>query len=184
MHLRQTAPPEIPCETETCSAFEPPALLQEPSWLIVACSPSCLLWMFHSQWAGLFFCPVVSCYKQPCGKVDAYSSVLIAVCFRNKSELLGQECTTGFFTLLALLYCTFWCLLHEVEGAWLEFRVLLWCCMLQAWCYWLPAIAFHTLLTLHELLCQMGIIAKYCSLCLVSQDLDETEGRLEKEGMA
>lgn len=33
--------------------------------------------------------------------------MLIAVCFRNKSELLGQECTTGFFTLLALLYCTF-----------------------------------------------------------------------------
>lgn len=76
MHLRQTAPPEIRCETETCSAFEPPALLQEPSWLIVACSPSCLLWMFHSQWAGLFFCPVVSCYKQPCRKVDAYSGML------------------------------------------------------------------------------------------------------------
>lgn len=141
-----------------------------------------------------FYCECVSHNGQACSFALLFpvtSSLagkrpLIAACFRNKSELLGKESTSGFFALVALLYYMFWCLLCEAEGAWLEFEVLLWCCLLQAWCFWLPAIASHILQTLREELCQTGNITKYCrlSLCVASQDLNEVEGRLRKERTA
>lgn len=91
-------------ETEICSAFEPSALLQEEAF-IVAYTPPFLLWMCQSQWAGLFFCPVVSCYKQPCRKATAYSGVLQEQEWvAGKGEHLRLLCFSGTALLHVLVF--------------------------------------------------------------------------------
>lgn len=82
----------------------------------------------------------------------AGNQVLISTCFREKSELLGREDTSGTFALVALLHylgllSDVFCTMEgargqRVGGTSLAFGVLLRCYLLLAWCALLPVHCF------------------------------------------